>query len=417
MRAWEAARCARKLIWLSRTRYWSADRIRVYQETALERIIAHALATVPYYRELGVDLAESRGLEVIAKFPILTKQLIQQNEKRLVSDEYVAAALHSSRTSGSTGEPTTTYFDSDAWLLMKHVLKWWRTLSDLRYPPYRVLAIDESAPASGGISGPFVAVRRVGIEAGIERHLDVIRQFKPTGIYGTPSWLNELVQAARGGSAPLPPARVVWTSSEVLAAPVRAEIERGFGCVVRDVYGCTELKDIAAECTHGRRHINFETSFVEVLSDSDDGVGSLVITNLVNRAMPLIRYRIGDLGRLESGSCPCGRAAPWISDIDGREVDLVEMAGGGKISPYALSTLIATDVAIARFQMIQRTTTEIEIQYVPHPGADADVAGLTGALRSVVDGKLRFSFNRVDRIAERTPAGKHQILIRSANLN
>lgn len=417
MRAWEAARCARELLWLSRTQYWSANHIRRYQEAALKRIVAHAFATVPYYRNLRVPLAAFGGSKDLAKVPQLTKEHIQADEARLISDSYRAAVLHESRTSGSTGEPTTTYFDANAWLLMKHALKWRRTLCDLRYPPYRVLAIDESAPAAAGASWPLAAVRRVGTESGIETHLDVIRQFKPTGIYGTPSWLNELALAAEQAGAPLPPARVVWTSSEVLTLAVREAIERSFGCSVRDVYGSTELKDIAAECEHGRKHINFETSFVEVLSNEDGDAGPLVVTNLVNRAMPLIRFRVGDVGRLESGDCPCGRAAPWIADIHGREVDLVEVDGSRKISPYALSTLVATDGAILRFRMIQRSPREIEIQYVLRPGADVEIARLTSALRAIVDDKLEFVFTRVERITEEARTGKQRALIRSADLD
>jgi hypothetical protein len=54
----------------------------------------------------------------------------------------------------------------------------------------------------------------------------------------------------------------------------------------------------------------------------------------------LIRYRIGDIGRLVFGSCSCGRAAPWLTDIGGREVDLIPLPDGSKISPYALSTVV-----------------------------------------------------------------------------
>lgn len=417
MRMHETVRCAHHLLWLSRTRRWSAERIRAYQRRALEVLIEHAVTTVPYYRELGLNVADLRGAGGIAAFPLLTKQLVQQHESQLVSDDYDPAALPVSRTSGSTGEPTSTYYDIDAWVLMKHALKLRRVLSGLRFPPYRVLIIGESAPSDGeGASLPFAAVRRVAIEEGVEPHIDTIRRFRPSGIYGTPSWLAEIVQAARRRRIALPPARTVWTSAEVLTAAARQEIERGFGAPVRDVYGSTEFKEVAVECEHGRRHINFETSFVEVIPDENGSVGSIVITNLVNRAMPLIRYRIGDLGAVGSGDCPCGRAAPWIDGIAGREVDLIEIAGGRRISPYAFSVLIETDAAIARYRLIQRSATQIEVQYALRPGAAAaDTERLGNALRSVVDGKLAFSFSCVDRM-DRTPAGKHRILIRSASL-
>ncbi|HEX9876438.1 MAG TPA: AMP-binding protein [Gammaproteobacteria bacterium] len=417
MRAREAARCARHLLWLARTRHWGIEQIRAYQRDALAAILEHAVATVPYYRELGIGRSSLRGDDAIEAFPILTKQLVQQHEARLISDAHDRAGLRVSRTSGSTGEPTSTFYDTDAWLLMKHALKLRRTLSHLRLPPYRVLVIGES-PASplAGPGFPLAGVRYIAIEDGVEAHLDVIRRFRPNGIYGTPSWLLEIVQTARHLDMQLPAARTVWTSAEVLTAAARTEIESGFGCRVRDVYGSTEFKEVAVECSFGRRHVNFETSYVEVMRDHGGGPGSLLITNLVNRAMPLIRYRIGDVGELASGPCPCGRAAPWIENIGGREVDLIELTGGRKISPYAFSTLIETDAAIARYRLLQRSATEVEVQYQLRPGATAaDVTRLGSALRSAAEGRLEFSFSRVDRI-ERTAAGKHRILIRSADL-
>jgi phenylacetate-CoA ligase len=417
MRARETVRCARHLLWLARTRHWSSERIRAYQHTALGAMLEHAVATVPYYRELGISLSDLRGAGGTEAFPVLTKRLVQQHEARLISDAHDRAGLHVSRTSGSTGEPTSTFYDVDAWLLMKYALKLRRTLSHLRLPPYRVLVIGES-PASppAGPGFPLAGVRRIAIEDGIDAHLDVIRRFRPNGIYGTPSWLLEIVQAARHQGAPLPAARTVWTSAEVLTPTARMEIEGGFGCPVRDIYGSTEFKEVAVECRFGRRHLNFETSFVEVLRGNEGGAGSLLITNLVNRAMPLIRYRIGDVGELASGSCACGRAAPWIENIGGREVDLIELTGGRKISPYAFSTLIETDAAIARYRLLQRSATQIEVQYQLRPGATAaDVTRLGSALRSAAEGRLEFSFSRVERI-ERTAAGKHRILIRSAGL-
>jgi phenylacetate-CoA ligase len=286
----------------------------------------------------------------------------------------------------------------------------------LRHPPFRVLIVGEGTGAAReGLGFGLMSVRRVGIEDGVQAHLEAIRRFRPTGIYGTPSWLLETVQAAQRLGVALPPTRVVWTSAEVLTAATRQEIEEGFGCSVHDVYGSTEFKEVAVECAFGRRHINFETTFVEVIRDSASSASSLVMTNLVNRAMPLIRYRIGDVGELASGDCPCGSAASWIENVGGREVDLIELGDGRRLSPYVLSTLIETDTAIARYRLLQRSAKHIEIQYqLRSQAAAADISRLDSELRSAVEDRLELSFSRVDRI-ERTAAGKHRILIRSAD--
>ena len=93
---------------------------------------------------------------------------------------------------------------------------------------------------------------------------------------------------------------------------MRKFIEKAFGAEVFDIYGCTEIKEIAWECEkHEGYHINEDDVYVEILhgeSPAKPGeVGDIVLTDLRNKAMPLIRYRIGDRGLLIAGNCSCGR--------------------------------------------------------------------------------------------------------------
>lgn len=412
MRALDTALLARSLLWLARTRRWDADRIDRYQQRALSEIFQHAITTVPYYRDLGI-----RGSDLtLASFPLLTKLQVQQHAESLLSEAFDPQALYTSRSSGSTGHPTSTRYDRNAWILTKHALKLRRVLTDIGRPPYRILIVGEEAAGTRSVrSRPFADAWRLSIHDGIESHIEAIMRFRPTGLYGSPSWLLELVQTARRESIVLPVVRVVWTSSEVLTAGTRDEIAVGFSGMVRDVYGSTEFKEVAVECAHGRRHINFESSYVEILPEEDaDAAGAIVITSLANRAMPLIRYRIGDVGRLTAGACPCGRAAPWLDHVEGREVDLIQRTDGRRISPYLLSTIVEAHAAIARYQLFERTPGSIEVRFQLRPGVDAfETAPLAMELDQAVDGALRFSFTRTDSI-ERTPAGKHRALIRPA---
>lgn len=402
-------------LWLSRTRRWAREQIEAYQRRALRSILRHAVATVPYYRELGIRANDIDGPESLGAFPMLTKAIVQEHGDRLLSESYDRSRLHVSHSSGSTGQPASTLFDPSAWALMKHALKLRRTLTDLRRPPYRVLVIGEEAERDRVASRHSIAaVSRLSIHGSAAAHFDVVERFRPAGIYGTPSWLLELAQAAQRRGVSLPRPRVVWTSSEVLTPAARAEIESVFDCPVRDIYGGAELKEVAAECPYGRRHVNFESSYVEVLEDTSGEPGPLAITSLANRAMPLIRYRVGDIGRLVAGVCECGRAAPWLDGLDGREVDLIPLPDGRKISPYVLSTTIEGHTGIARYQLLQQSAQHIELRYELRPGAEPlDATSLETELGRAVGGGLRFSSRRVDAI-EKTPAGKHVPLIRAA---
>jgi phenylacetate-CoA ligase len=414
MRPSEAVRCARWTLWLARTHRWRSDRIRRYQEAALRRMLEHALATVPYYRGLGLDRSPAGGAEALGAFPVLTKALVQEHSDNLLSRSYARGRLHVSRSSGSTGQPTSTWFDVDAWALTKHALKLRRTLSGIERPPYRVLIVgEEPASATLGLHRPLAGVCRVSIHDSVEEHLDAVMRFRPTGIYAAPSWLVELAEAAQRRGITPPPPRAIWSSSEVLTPAAREAIGHAFRCGVTDVYGSSEFKEVAVECSHGRLHVNFESSYVEIQRNARNDLGSILITSLVNRAMPLIRYKIGDLGRLTDGDCPCGSSVPWLERLAGREVDLIDLPNGRRISPYLLSTIIESDRAIARYQLRQLSPHGVEVCYRLRPGApDLDCSRLERRLGDAVGGLLSFSLARVERL-EATTAGKHRILIRA----
>lgn len=410
----DVASCSGYLQWLLRSRRWPAARIHRYQQQALRAILRHAVTTVPLYRELGLVAADLEGSDPLSAFPLLTKREVQEHASRLVSDAVDRRTLHTSRTSGSTGQPTVTYFDRRAWLMTKHALKLRRTLLDLGRPPYRVLIIGEERQTHVAAGRPLVGSLRLSIHAGPRAHLEAIERFRPTGLYGSPSWLLELAHEVKHRGVRPPPPRVIWTSSEVLTRGAREDIARELGGSVRDVYGSTEFKEVAAECPFGRLHLNFESAYIEVVDADDDGRGALVITSLLNRAMPLIRYRIGDLGKLTEGSCECGSRAPWLERLAGRETELLELPDGRRISPYELSTLIEAHAAIARYRLMLEDTRHLEVQYQlrAHSGS-LDTGTLARELGRVVGAEMRLSFRAVEHF-DRTPAGKHRLLIRSA---
>src|SRR5690606_6507959 len=151
----------------------------------------------------------------------------------------------------------------------------------------------------------------------------------------------------------------------------------------------------------------------EVVDADAEGRGALALTSLVNRAMPLIRYRIGDLGKLTEGFCECGSSAPWLEQVAGRETELLELPDGRRISPYELSTSIEAHGAIARYRLVLEGSRRLEVQYRLRPGGvPLDVEALAREIARIVGDELTLSFLAVDGF-ERTPAGKHKLLIRS----
>ena len=126
----------------------------------------------------------------------------------------------------------------------------------------------------------------------------------------------------------------VISSAQMLPQHSRELIENNLNCKVYDKYGSREFSGIAYECNkHFGHHVVAENYIVEILKDKEPAkeneVGEIVITDLNNYCMPLIRYRIGDLAKsLGTKTCDCGRGLPLIGDIQGRVQSIIVGANG-----------------------------------------------------------------------------------------
>lgn len=356
-----------------RSQWWPAEKLERLQSQRLEQLLAHARAHVPYYQRLGVEPGGLSALEALQRFPYITKADIQSAGTDLVARGYSPDALPSSRTSGSTGEPTTTWFDPESWRFTRHVLKWRRVLASTSPLGLRLLRVSEQlADTDGASRGPrlpgLFEVRTISIAMETTRALAHLRRFRPNAIYAYPSWLREIIEAARADGAGLPPVPCIMTSSEVLTAADRQTISSAFSGRIFDVYGNTELKEVAWQCRHGRYHVNVESVFVEVDAPAPGQIGEIVLTGIMNRAMPLIRFRTGDLGRWAKGDCACGRAAPALADIQGRVAEMIVLPRGRRISPYLLTTAIEQDDGVRHYRIEQYGEDRIIIRYRPRAG-------------------------------------------------
>ena len=123
-------------------------------------------------------------------------------------------------------------------------------------------------------------------------------------------------------------------SSMMLLPHERRQIEEVFGVKVINRYGCEEVSLIASECEkHEGLHLNVEHLFIEFIrSDGQDAKpgesGSIIVTDLINKAMPFIRYQIEDSGVPTDRRCSCGRGLPLMSEVTGRLADFLRLTPG-----------------------------------------------------------------------------------------
>ena len=221
-------------------------------------------------------------------------------------------------------------------------------------------------------------------------------------IIGYPSSLFQVARYIVRENLPFPAPRVVFTTAETLLAHQREIIARAFGAPVIDQYGCTEMVIFVAQCAHGGYHIHPEHGYLEILDDNGrpvpDGVpGSAVCTGFLNRAMPLIRYRLGDRLIAAAGACPCGSSFPLLASIEGRLDDILMTTDGRPLT--RLDPIFKTLRGIAETQIIQQENDLLVIKLVADSTFnDEDEATLVHELRKRAGADMRISIERLTEI-------------------
>jgi phenylacetate-CoA ligase len=413
---------AAHLIAAMRSQWWSAEVIRARQQAALVDMLRHAATHVPFYRELGLRAADIHDVQALRHFPLIRKRDIQRQPQAFMAEGFARADLFASRTSGSSGEPTTTWFDREAWLLGKYVLKMRRVAATGGLPLFRRVAIvSELAPqelaaavgqAPSGL-GLFFRQHYLSIHAPPAEHLTQLARFRPHLLYAFPSYLLDLATTAERCGQELPRIATIYTSSEVLTPWARARIEAAFHARVYDVYGSTEFKEVAWQCGAGRYHINCESVFLEPAPAGASA--AVVLTTLNNRAMPLIRFDVGDRARFATQRCPCGRASPQLAQIEGREGDMITLPSGRRISPYLLTTAIEVDPSILQYQIVQTAAGAFRVDVVRGPhGAQQDAPlRMRAELARILAEPVELAVCEVADLA-RAASGKRAVFRRAA---
>jgi phenylacetate-CoA ligase len=247
-----------------------------------------------------------------------------------------------------------------------------------------------------------------------------LRRFQPHILTCYPSVLRDLLSADAAGMRGLA-LRGVSVSSEVSTQAERDAWSIQLGCPVRDEYSSEELTRMAAQCPEGRYHLMEDITYLEVLDiDSGlptSGVGEVVGTELHNDAMPFIRYRQGDLARLDLETCPCGRPGRLLAELAGRANDGFWTRRGSWLSPGMLldacyRTLMSEPDAVAAYRLVQAHIGAASLEVVAgkawHEGTPER---LRTTLARELDSELEVTVERVD-VLERGAAGKRATIVR-----
>ena len=371
-----------------RTQYLPEAALRHLQWSRLQTLLEHAYLRCSFYRRrfelAGLFPADIRSLDDLRALPPLEKRDIQGLGSEMMARDWPAADLIRNQTGGSTGTPVTFYLD--------RTRKCSRAAATLRHNRWAgweygdrtavIWGAPRDKPADGWRSRlrGWLLREPLWLDAAslTERSMDefhaALLRYRPRVIqaYARSAVLFARYLEVRGLTPHRPHA--IITSAEVLEDDERNLLERVFGCGVFNRYGCREVSVIASECeAHAGLHTMAEGLYLEIETPNGPArpgeSGDILVTDLLNFAMPLIRYRIGDVGSWAAGLCPCGRGLPRLERIAGRVTDFLVGDDGRLVSGAALTiNIVANRPSLGQVQIRQHEKGAVVFRVKPGRG-------------------------------------------------
>ena len=444
-----AMRLARELITHDR---WTRDQLEAYQRRRLGEVVGHAVAASRLYREryAGLDVGDPVVLDrlpvidkatVMDRFdelvgdPRLTLAAVEAHLDGLDRDELLLGRYRAMATGGSTGRKGVFVADRDEWRRYLAGFFRWNHYVGLRPRLPRRVRIASIAAArplhmtyrmAASIDLGLYRVLRLEATAPPAAMVEALNRHQPEFLYAYGSVLGLLAAEQLEGRLRIRPA-IIASSGETHTDELRDAVRAAWGTSSFELYAMTEAGIIGSHCDrHTGIHLFEDQAIVEVVDEAGRPVPAgqaghkLLVTNLVTRTQPLIRYEVSDMVAMAPGPCPCGRPFRLLQAVEGRNDDILhlEAAAGGTVAvhPLALRSALAGIGGLAQYKVVH-DHDGLHVRAALRPGADpaaavalirdrlAERLAAQGAAHPVVEVELRDSLQD-----ERDTAGKFKLV-------
>ena len=341
-----------------------SSEIRDLQDRRLRAMVKHSYVNVPYYhhlfRKAGVKPDTIRTTEDLVKIPILTKKIL----KSVALENMCARNISMSKctrlnTSGTTGLPLSVYWTKNA--------LWDGYLRNYRF---QLECGDKITNRQVDISAGWVPhnilFQRFGIfetlqipaYANIRLIIERIREFGAATLITLPSFVMLLCKEIKETGSKDLHLPLIFAGGEMILDFTRKISWDVLGAELFGGFGTNELGFVAGECIeHFGYHVEGDSCIVEITKNgervSPDEEGDVTVTNLTNRATPLLRYNLEDVGMLAGEKCSCGSCFPVMKITKGRKSDFFKTPNGRIIPATTISVCLAPIEGIKQFQVIQ----------------------------------------------------------------
>lgn len=302
---------------------------------------------VPYYGSVKLDKNKPISKQ-LGRFPFLTKQEVRDYQKKLFFKGVSKRGKLKRESSGSTGEPFAVWKSEDLFDYYSAIV-----LNQLIH--YGWTPLDINCILHGGGIGNL----NPGITS--EELLKHLIENQPTTLSCYASYLVDIIKKNNKDSLKKLKLKYIITHSEQSSIGERNLIEKSFNCPVFDEYGATEVGPIAIQCKNKKYHVLEDNVYLEILNKEGKPVkegelGEIIVTDLKNETMALVRYKVGDYGKISNGRCDCEyKNFKVLESIEGRIEDSFILGGGKIIPPGQLVSEISIDdmFSVKEWQILQ----------------------------------------------------------------
>lgn len=417
-----------KKIHLALARQFQREIIENVRNEKLKIMISHAYESTGFYKKryanINVDM-KNFSIDDLKKLPLLEKEDIKNNFFELVAKDYDLKRTMRNRTSGSTGKPVINLQD----------IKIHKDVFEVNYFREReawgceglnnvLMVVPKHFRVSEG-AYPNNYFNDVNLDKIWQIHPEeeeydyhtIFNEVRPDILYGNPHLLCSMAREINQKKIELLNPKIIISSFEMLDMLSRGFLEDTFKCKVYDVYGLSEIGDVAWECpVEEGYHINEDYVIVEVVDKDGKPVieqeGDIVVTSLYNFPMPIIRYRTGDRGIMEVAECSCGRKTAKLKKILGRNVDIITLKSGKKISPYELMDVMNKN-NVGQFQFVISSADTLIVKYINEIN-EHTITYMKEQLGIRLNNELQIELKRVSELPTEK-SGKFKVIKREDN--
>ncbi len=416
---------------LRRSQYWTREQIQKLRLARLRQLVRDAHDHCPFWRrvmiELGIDPGDIRDIKDIAAFGLLSREDIRQHREEMVW-RHEGRGVTIATTSGSTNARLQFYTSASreshitaarmrghGWVGVEpgdKELYFWAAPLEVNTQD-RLRQVRDWLRNDAFSNGLLLTPQRV------RRYFSQWMKWKPRCIFGYVSSFAMMVRLANQCDIDLSllarrGLRAIVTTSELLGDH-RSIISQAFGVPVYDSFGLREGGLIAHDCYHCTMHTNDEQLILETINpntlEPTTCEGELVVTMLMSNAMPIIRYRTGDLVSLSEPSCACGLSLGSICMRGGRIMESLITTEGNIISAVSLLYTCKAIPALRQLQARQERLGEIRLLVALEDDAPHDtMKRVEHAMRKRLDSQDKLIIQQVDEIPP-VASGKQMVVI------